>query len=94
MTVRSEGGVEATLIIDFPEVRYERQRDFAVRKRLQNAEEDSIHDTLERRGDGSSATGSAERLVTSWNGASSSRSRGSCSKLSKRSAVVSAAGRG
>ena len=45
----SEDGVEDTLVIDFPELKFERHRYFTMRKRVQNAEKSSIHDTLEGR---------------------------------------------
>ncbi len=45
----SEDGVEETLVIDFPEIKFERHRYFTIRKRVQNAEKESIHDTLEGR---------------------------------------------
>jgi IS605 OrfB family transposase len=34
------------LVIDFPEIKFERHRYFTMRKRVQNAGKDSIHDTL------------------------------------------------
>lgn len=49
LTVLSEDGVEDTLVIDFPEIKFERHRYFTMRKRVQNAGKDSIHDTLEGR---------------------------------------------
>jgi IS605 OrfB family transposase len=49
LTALSESGVEDTLIIDFPEIKFERHRYFTMRKRVQNAGKDSIHDTLEGR---------------------------------------------
>ena len=49
LTALSEGGVEDTLVIDFPEIKFERHRYFTMRKRVQNAGKDSIHDTLEGR---------------------------------------------
>lgn len=45
----SESGVEETLVIDFPEIKFERYRYFTMRKRAQNAGKGSIHDTLEGR---------------------------------------------
>jgi IS605 OrfB family transposase len=45
----SEGGVEDTLVIDFPEIKFERHRYFTMQKRVQNAGKDSIHNTLEGR---------------------------------------------
>ncbi|WP_049934304.1 RNA-guided endonuclease InsQ/TnpB family protein [Haloplanus natans] len=49
LTALSEGGVEDTLVIDFPEIKFERHRYFTMRKRVQNAGKDSIHNTLEGR---------------------------------------------
>ena len=49
LTALSEDGVEDTLVIDFPEIKFERHRYFTMRRRVQNAEKDSIHDTLEGR---------------------------------------------
>jgi transposase, IS605 OrfB family, central region len=49
LTAFSENGVEDTLVIDFPEIKFERHRYFTMRKRVQNAEKNSIHDTLEGR---------------------------------------------
>ena len=49
LTVLTEYGVEDTLVIDFPEIKFERHRYFTMRKRVQNAEKNSIHDTLEGR---------------------------------------------
>ena len=49
LTALSEGGVEDTLVIDFPEIKFERHRYFTMRKRVQNAGKKSIHDTLEGR---------------------------------------------
>ena len=49
LTALSEHGVEDTLVIDFPEIKFERHRYFTMRKRVQNAGKDSIHDTLEGR---------------------------------------------
>jgi IS605 OrfB family transposase len=49
LTALSEDGVEDSLVIDFPEIKYERHRYFTMRKRVQNAGKDSIHDTLEGR---------------------------------------------
>ena len=49
LTAISEDGVEDTLVIDFPEIKFERHRYFTMRKRVQNAGKDSIHDTLEGR---------------------------------------------
>ncbi|WP_058827156.1 RNA-guided endonuclease TnpB family protein [Haloferax sp. Q22] len=49
LTALSESGVEDTLVIDFPEIKFERHRYFTMRKRVQNAGKDSIHDTLDGR---------------------------------------------
>ncbi|WP_049985681.1 RNA-guided endonuclease TnpB family protein [Halobellus rufus] len=49
LTALSKDGVEDTLVIDFPEIKFERHRYFTVRKRVQNAGKESIHDTLEGR---------------------------------------------
>ncbi|SMP34050.1 transposase, IS605 OrfB family, central region [Halobellus salinus] len=49
LTALSEDGVEDTLVIDFPEIKFERHRYFTMRKRIQNAGKESIHDTLEGR---------------------------------------------
>ncbi len=49
LTALSEDGVEDTLVIDFPEIKFERHRYFTMRKRVQNAEKSSMHDTLEGR---------------------------------------------
>jgi len=49
LTALSEDGVEDTLVIDFPEIKFERHRYFTMRKRVQNEGKDSIHDTLEGR---------------------------------------------
>jgi len=49
LTALSEDGVEDTLVIDFPEIKFERHRYFTMRKRVQNAEKSSIHDTLKGR---------------------------------------------
>jgi IS605 OrfB family transposase len=45
----SKDGVEDTLVIDFPEIKFERHRYFTMWKRVQNAGKESIHDTLEGR---------------------------------------------
>ena len=47
LTALSEDGVKDTVVIDFPEIKFERHRYFTMRKRVQNAGKDSIHDTLE-----------------------------------------------
>ncbi|MWV39066.1 RNA-guided endonuclease TnpB family protein [Natrialba sp. INN-245] len=49
LTALSKDGVEDTLVIDFPEIKFERHRYFTMRKRVQNAGKDSIHDALEGR---------------------------------------------
>ena len=49
LTALSEGGIEDTLVIDFPEIKFERHRYFTMRKRVQNAGKESLHDTLEGR---------------------------------------------
>jgi len=49
LTALSEGRVEDTLVIDFPEIKFERHRYFTMRKRVQNAGKSSMHDTLEGR---------------------------------------------
>ena len=49
LTALFEDGVEDTLVIDFPEIKFERHHYFTMRKRVQNAGKDSIHDTLEGR---------------------------------------------
>jgi putative transposase len=49
LTALSADGVEDTLVIDFPEIKFERHRYFTMRKRVQNAGKDSIYDTLEGR---------------------------------------------
>jgi putative transposase len=47
LSALSPDGVEDTLVIDIPEIKFERHRYFTMRKRVQNAGKDSIHDTLE-----------------------------------------------
>jgi putative transposase len=49
LTALSEQGVEDTLVIDFPEIKFERHRYFTIRKRVQNVDKPSMHDTLEGR---------------------------------------------
>jgi len=49
LTALTEDGVEETLVIDFPEIKFERHRYFTMRKRVQNAEKPSMHDTLDGR---------------------------------------------
>ncbi|WP_135302538.1 RNA-guided endonuclease InsQ/TnpB family protein [Haloarcula amylovorans] len=49
LTALSADGVEDTLVIDFPEIKFERHRYFTIRKRIQKARKDSIHTVLEGR---------------------------------------------
>jgi putative transposase len=49
LSALSANGVEETLVIDFPEIKSERHRYFTMRKRIQNAEKPSMHDTLKGR---------------------------------------------
>jgi IS605 OrfB family transposase len=49
LSALSAEDVEDTLVIDFPEIKFERHRYFTMRKRVQNARKDRIHDTLEGR---------------------------------------------
>jgi Probable transposase. len=49
LTTLSEDVVKDSLVIDFPEIKFERHRYFTMRKRVQNAGKDSIHETLEGR---------------------------------------------
>jgi IS605 OrfB family transposase len=49
LSALSADGVEDTLVIDFPEIKFERHRYFTMRKRVQNVEKPSMHDTLEGR---------------------------------------------
>jgi len=49
LSALSAEGVEDTLVIDFPEIKFERHRYFTMRKRVQKAEKPSMHDTLEGR---------------------------------------------
>jgi len=49
LSALSADSVEDTLVIDFPEIKFERHRYFTMRKRVQNAEKPSMHDTLEGR---------------------------------------------
>ncbi|MBB6645741.1 RNA-guided endonuclease InsQ/TnpB family protein [Halobellus ruber] len=49
LTALSKGGVEDTVVIEFPDINFKRHRYFTMRKRVQNAGKDSIHDTLEGR---------------------------------------------
>ncbi len=48
-TALTENGVEGSLVIEFPEIKFERNRYFTMRKRVQNAGKQSMHDTLEGR---------------------------------------------
>ncbi len=45
LTALSEDGIEDSLVIDFPEIKFERHRYFTMRKRVRRAE-DRIHVTL------------------------------------------------
>ncbi|WP_123621405.1 RNA-guided endonuclease TnpB family protein [Halorubrum sp. CSM-61] len=47
LTALSENGIKNSVVIDFPEIKFERHRYFTMRKRIQNAGKESIHDTLE-----------------------------------------------
>jgi IS605 OrfB family transposase len=47
LSALSADEVEDTLVIDFPEIKFQRHHYFTIRKRVQNAGKDSIHDTLE-----------------------------------------------
>ncbi|MEF8843418.1 MAG: transposase, partial [Haloarculaceae archaeon] len=49
LTALSKDGVVGTLVIDFPEIKFERHHYFTMRKRVQSAGKPSIHDTLEGR---------------------------------------------
>ena len=49
LTALSEDGIKNSLVIDFPEIKFERHRYFTMRKRVQNAGKQSMHDTLEGR---------------------------------------------
>ncbi len=49
LSALSADGVEDTLVIDFPEIKFERHRYFTMRKRVQTAEKPSIHETLKGR---------------------------------------------
>ena len=49
LSALSAEGVKDTLVIDFPEIKFERHRYFTMRKRVQNAEKPRMHDTLEGR---------------------------------------------
>jgi transposase len=77
LTALSENSVEDTLVIDFPEIKFERHRYFTMRKRVQNAVKDSIHDTLEGREERfvRDRLHKVSRHIVEWSGASSSRSR-------------------
>jgi len=41
--------VEDTVVIEYPEIKFERHRYFTIRKRVQNARKSSMHDTLQGR---------------------------------------------
>jgi len=47
LTALAGDGVRDTLVIDFPEIKFERHRYFTIRKRVQKAQKSSIHNTLE-----------------------------------------------
>jgi len=47
LTALAEDGVRDTLVIDFPEIKFERHRYFTIRKRVQKAGKSSVHTTLE-----------------------------------------------
>jgi len=47
LTALAQDGVRDTLIIDFPEIKFERHRYFTIRKRVQKAGKNSVHTTLE-----------------------------------------------
>jgi hypothetical protein len=49
LTALSEDGIKDSLVIDFPEIKFERHRYFTMRKRIQNTGKGSVHDTLEGR---------------------------------------------
>jgi IS605 OrfB family transposase len=49
LSALSAEGVKDTLVIDFPEIKFERHRYFTMRKRVQNAEKPSMDKTLEGR---------------------------------------------
>ncbi|MEF8828061.1 MAG: transposase [Haloarcula sp.] len=49
LTALSSGGIEDTLVIDFPELKFERHCYFTIRKRVQKAGKRSMHHTLEGR---------------------------------------------
>ncbi|MFC6942785.1 RNA-guided endonuclease InsQ/TnpB family protein [Salinirubellus sp. GCM10025818] len=49
LTALSEDGVEDSLVIDFPEIKFERHRYFTIRKRVQKAGKSSMHNTLKGR---------------------------------------------
>ncbi len=49
LTALFGNGVEDTLVIDFPEIKFEHHRYFTMRKRVQNAGKSGMHDTLEGR---------------------------------------------
>jgi len=47
LTALAQDGVRDTLVIDFPEIKFERHRYFTIRKRVQKAGKNSVHTTLE-----------------------------------------------
>ncbi|GGK79453.1 RNA-guided endonuclease InsQ/TnpB family protein [Haloarcula sebkhae] len=49
LTALSEGGVEDTVVLEFPDIKFERHRYFTIRKRVRDAGKLSVHDTLEGR---------------------------------------------
>jgi len=49
LTALTDDDIRDTLVINFPEIKFERHRYFTMRKRVQNVGKDSIHDTLEGR---------------------------------------------
>jgi putative transposase len=94
LTALSEDGVEDTLVIEFPEIKFERHRYFTMRKRVQNAGKDSIHDTLEGREERfvRDRLHKVSRHIVEW--CQHSRRRASSLKTSKRCATVSTTARG
>jgi len=75
LTALSEDGVEDTLVIDFPEIKFERHRYFTMRKRVQNAGRTAYTTRWKGMRNGLSVTVSTRYLDTSWSGVSNSRSR-------------------
>lgn len=45
----SDGGVEETLVVEYPEIKFERHRYFTIRKRIQKAGKTSQFESLERK---------------------------------------------